>query len=108
MRNPTMFTIAILLLSHVTWAQWQALEKKKSCGKEDELIRVCGQNVAATKCRGTCPSLSEITMNFPYYKTKCDCCKARGWWRQVITCTDGSTQDVYHAKDCSCQECYGA
>lgn len=108
MRNLVVSTIAILLLSHVTWAQWKALEKKKTCGKEDELVRVCGQNVAATKCRGTCPSLSAITMNFPYYKTTCECCKASVWRLQVITCSDGSTQDVYHAKDCSCQECYGA
>lgn len=106
MRNPIWFTISILLFSHVAayWDEWGV-----TCEPEDEIIKVCGgQDVSVTKCRGTCRSVSRITMNFPFYKTTCECCKVAGWRKEVKTCNDGSKQEVFHAKGCSCQKCLGA
>lgn len=107
MRNPIFFTIATLLLSHVTWAgYWE--DWGVTCDPEVESISVCGKATPVTKCRGTCRSLSSITMNFPYYKTKCQCCKASGWKLQVVRCSNGSKEKVHHADGCSCQDCLGA
>ena len=108
MRNHIFFTFAILLISDVTWANWNVWGV--TCELEDELITVCGRqkDVAVKKCRGTCRSLSKITMNFPWYKTKCECCKASGWRPEVISCSDGSKEKVFHPKGCSCEDCLGA
>lgn len=108
MRNPIFFTIAILLLSHVTWAGYWA-DWGVTCEPEVENIPVCGgvKSAPVTKCRGTCRSLSTITMNFPWYKTKCQCCKASGLKPEVIHCSNGSKDEVFHADGCSCQDCLG-
>ncbi|KAL9958584.1 hypothetical protein ACROYT_G035617, partial [Oculina patagonica] len=107
MTNPVCFAIAILLLSHVTWANWA--QWGVTCEPEAEMIKICGgDDFTVTKCRGTCKSMSKITMNFPFYKTECQCCKSTGWRDEVISCADGSTKKVSHATGCTCQTCHGA
>lgn len=107
MRNLIFFTIATLLLSHVTWAGYWA-NWGVTCEPEDEIISVCGKATAVKKCRGTCRSLSSITMNFPWYETKCECCKASGWRLEVVHCKHGSKEEIFHAHRCSCKNCLGA
>lgn len=107
MRNLIFFTIATLLLSHVTWAGHWA-DWGVTCEPEDEIISVCGKATAVKKCRGTCRSLSFITMNFPWYETKCECCKASGWRLEVVHCKHGRTEVIVHADGCSCKNCLGA
>lgn len=106
MRNLIFFTIATLLLSHVTWAGYWA-KWGVTCEPEEEIISVCGKATAVKKCRGTCRSLSFITMNFPWYETKCECCKASRWRLEVVHCKHGK-EEIVHAHGCSCKNCLGA
>ena len=109
MRNLLCITITILLFSYGTCAKdlWNVMGV--TCEKEPEVLSICGgQNYKVTKCRGTCQSISRITMISPWYKTFCRCCKAKGFTEEDIICPDGSVEKIKHAKSCSCLPCHGA
>ena len=67
MTNLLLFTMACLLFGRLTrGGYWE--EMGVTCDLEPHDVTVCGTKVQVKRCRGTCRSISRITMGFPYYR----------------------------------------
>ena len=74
MTNLILFTMACLLFGRLTrGGYWE--EMGVTCDLEPHDVTVCGTKVHVKRCRGTCRSISWITMGFPYYRKYCQCCQ---------------------------------
>lgn len=107
MRNLVYITIAMLMLNYETCAKDYWADMGVTCEKEKVRKRVCGGQFFEDVhvCRGTCRSLSRITMS-SWDLTVCTCCRAVGFLERDRECNDGTVEKIKDAEACVCSRCY--
>ena len=104
MTNLLLFTMACLLFGRLTrGGYWE--EMGVTCDLEPHDVTVCGTKVQMKRCRGTCRSISRITMGFPYYRKYCQCCQGNKFTDKTVSCAGGGHKKIRYPAGCSCQNC---
>ena len=104
MTNLLLFTMACLLFGRLTrGGYWE--EMGVTCDLEPHDVTVCGTKVQVKRCRGTCRSISRITMGFPYYRKYCQCCQGNTFTDKTVSCAGGGHKKIRYPAECSCQNC---
>ena len=68
-------------------------------------VTVCGTKVQVKRCRGTCRSISRITMGLPYYRKYCQCCQGNKFTHKTASCAGGGHKKIRYPAGCSCEDC---
>ena len=68
-------------------------------------VTVCGTKVQVKRCRGTCRSISRITMGFPYYRKYCQCCQGNKFTDKTVSCAGGGHKKSRYPAGWSCEDC---
>ena len=72
---------------------------------ESHDVTVCGTKVQVKRCRGTCRSISRITMGFPYYRKYCQCCQGNKFTDKTVSCAGGDHKKIRLPAGSSCEDC---
>ena len=104
MTNLLLFTMACLLFGRLTrGGYWE--EMGVTCDLEPHDVTVCGTKVQVKRCRGTCRSISRITMGFPYYRKYCQCCQGNKFTDKTVSCAGGGHKKIRYPAGWSCDDC---
>lgn len=105
MTNLLLFTMACLLFGRLTRGNQYWKEMGVTCDLEPHDVTVWGTKIQVKRCRGTCRSISRITMGFPYYKKYCHCCQGYKFTDKTVSCAGGGHKKIRYPAGCSCQDC---
>ena len=68
-------------------------------------VTVCGTKVQVKRCRGTCRSISRITMGFPYYRKYCQSRQGNKFTDKTVSCAGGGHKKIRYPAGWSCEDC---
>ena len=105
MSNLLLFMMACLLFGRLTRGNQYWKEMGVTCDLEPHDVAVCGTKIQVKRCRGTCRSISRITMGDPYYKKYCYCCQGYKFTDKTVSCAGGGHKKIRYPAGCSSQDC---